>query len=93
MLTAEKKIKLDRRLARIEGQVAGLRRMLNEDRYCIDVLDQVSAARGALARVALAVLENHAHTCLRSALGSEDVDVRRQKVDELVKAFERHGRT
>ena len=76
----ELKRALDSRLARIEGQVRGLRRMIVQDAYCDDVLIQVSAARSALERTALAVLEHHMKHCLidRVRAGEDEI------VDELV---------
>jgi CsoR family transcriptional regulator, copper-sensing transcriptional repressor len=55
------------RLARIEGQVRGVGRMVEEDRYCIDVLTQISAVQAALDKVALGLLDGHAHTCVIGA--------------------------
>ncbi|HAE21036.1 MAG TPA: CsoR family transcriptional regulator [Spirochaetaceae bacterium] len=71
---------LDARLARIEGQVRGLRRMISEDAYCDDVLAQASAVRAALGKASLVVLEHHMKHCLidRVRAGEEDI------VDELV---------
>ncbi|NLJ47727.1 MAG: metal-sensing transcriptional repressor [Treponema sp.] len=76
---------LDARLARIEGQVRGIRRMISEDAYCDDVLAQVSAARSALDRTALAVLEHHMKHCLidRVRAGQDEI------VDELVESLSR----
>ena len=61
---------LAKRLARIEGQVRGIGRMLAEDRYCVDVLTQVSAVRSALDAVALELLEHHLHGCVQQAVKS-----------------------
>ncbi len=58
------KDQLQRRLARIEGQVGGIRRMVDEDRYCIDVLTQIAAVQAALDKVALGLLDGHARTCV-----------------------------
>jgi CsoR family transcriptional regulator, copper-sensing transcriptional repressor len=58
---------LDTRLSRIEGQVRGVRKMVDEDRYCIDVLTQISAIQAALDKVALGLLDDHAHTCVIGA--------------------------
>lgn len=66
MSPAEREI-LDR-LRRIEGQIGGVLKMQHEGRYCIDVLDQISAARAALAPVALLILERHVETCVHDAL-------------------------
>ena len=61
---------LGKRLARIEGQVRGIGRMLNEDRYCVDILTQVSAVRSALDALALELLERHLHGCVQEAVVS-----------------------
>jgi len=60
-----------RRLARIEGQVRGVTRMVEEDRYCIDVLTQISAAQAALDKVALGLLDDHARHCVIGGAASE----------------------
>jgi len=60
------------RLAKIEGQVSGIRRMYEGDRYCIDVLDQISAARAGLEAVALLILDDHVNGCIMEALESGD---------------------
>ena len=65
------KAQLDRRLSRIEGQVRGVRKMVEEDRYCIDVLTQISAIQAALDKVALGLLDDHAHTCVIGAAPQE----------------------
>ncbi len=81
-----------RRLRRIEGQVRGIARMVEEDEYCIDVLTQVSAATRALQAVALGLLENHLGHCVREAIqaGGEEGDA---KVTEAARAIERLVRT
>jgi DNA-binding FrmR family transcriptional regulator len=61
---------LAKRLNRIEGQVRGIGRMLDEDRYCVDILTQVSAVRSALDAVALELLEHHLHGCVQQAVKS-----------------------
>lgn len=91
MMDRETKDKLGRRLSRIAGQVAGLQRMLEEDRYCIDVVHQVSAVRSALAKVSQIVLEKHFQTCLVDAFESGDDAERQRKVEELMEVFSRHG--
>jgi len=78
------------RLSRIAGQVAGLQRMVEEDRYCVDVLLQISAARAALAKVSKVLLESHVQTCVRSAFESDDLDDREAKVAELVGIFDKN---
>ncbi|MEM1433931.1 MAG: metal-sensitive transcriptional regulator [Pseudomonadota bacterium] len=73
-----------KRLNRIEGQVRGVHRMIDEDRYCIDVLQQLQAIRAALARVEDAVLKDHAASCIQTAIASGDAEDQRQKFEELV---------
>jgi len=64
------KTALEKRLNRIEGQVRGIGRMIDDDRYCIDVLTQVSAVQSALDALALRILEHHLHGCVQSAVKS-----------------------
>jgi DNA-binding FrmR family transcriptional regulator len=75
-----------KRLRRIEGQVRGLQRMVEQDTYCIDVLTQVSAVRAALEGVALQLLAGHTEHCVSEAIRSGDGD---EKVRELNSAVER----
>ena len=72
-------------LKRIEGQVRGLQRMLEEDRYCIDILIQIQAARAALTNVGLTVLETHAKGCVVKAVQEGDAAV----VDEMIEAVKK----
>ncbi|MCE2476018.1 MAG: metal-sensitive transcriptional regulator [Alphaproteobacteria bacterium] len=72
------------RLARIEGQVRGIARMVEGDRYCIDVVRQIQAARAALGALEGIVMDDHLQTCVEHALTSDDLDDRRSKVEELV---------
>ena len=83
---AKHKTLVQRRLNRIEGQVRGLQKMVDEDRYCIDVLTQVSAAKAALESVALLLLADHTETCVADAIRSGDGEA---KVKELNSAVER----
>lgn len=78
-----------KRLSRIEGQVRGIARMLEEDRYCIDVVTQISAVRAALKRVEEEILKDHVGHCVESAIQSGDKDEQRQKVAELVEVLGR----
>lgn len=80
------------RLKRISGQVAGIQRMVEEDRYCVDVLLQVAAAEAALDRVGHMVLASHVDTCVSSALESGRPKERRKKMDELLDVFSKFGR-
>jgi DNA-binding FrmR family transcriptional regulator len=72
------------RLKRIEGQVRGIARMVEEERYCIDVLTQVRAARAALARVEAALLKDHLSHCIEGAIVSGDANEQRKKAAELI---------
>lgn len=75
------------RLARIEGQVAGVTRMVEQERYCIDVLTQINAVRAALDKVALGLLDGHALHCLAEGKGGPAEP--RQRVEELMAAVGR----
>ena len=81
-----------RRLGRVEGQVRGIARMVDEDRYCIDVLTQIAAARAALKRAEEELLRDHVATCVAHAIDSGDRDDQRRKIAELMDVFERTGR-
>ena len=79
------KSQLDDRLARIEGQVRGVRRMVEDDRYCIDVLTQISAVQAALDKVALGLLDDHARHCVMGADATDQKD----RAGELMRAVGR----
>jgi DNA-binding FrmR family transcriptional regulator len=81
-----------KRLSRIEGQVRGLGRMIEEDRYCIDIITQIAAARAALARVEEEILEDHIAHCVDQAIASGDPDQQRQKIAELMELLQRARR-
>lgn len=80
------------RLNRIAGQVQGVARMVEGDRYCIDILQQIQAVKAALARVEGEVLRDHAAGCVAEAMASGDAADRQAKVDELVNLFDRARR-
>lgn len=80
---------IGRRLKRIEGQVRGLGRMLDEDRYCIDILHQIQAVKAALTKAETELLRAHASKCVDDALKSGSIRERREKIVELVELFER----
>jgi DNA-binding FrmR family transcriptional regulator len=73
-----------KRLKRIEGQVRGIARMVEADRYCVDILTQTAAVRSALRAVERLIMEDHARTCIESAILSGDPDEQRAKFNELV---------
>jgi DNA-binding FrmR family transcriptional regulator len=84
---------LIRRLHRIEGQVRGIERMVEEDRYCIDLLTQISAVTTALESVAFVVLDDHVNHCVADALASGDTAAAEEKSRELLDAVHRFSRT
>jgi CsoR family transcriptional regulator, copper-sensing transcriptional repressor len=86
------KPQLRNRLRRIEGQVRGIAKMVDEDRYCIDVLTQLQAVRAALARVETEILKDHLGQCIEGAIVSGDAGEQRAKVQELVTLLERGTR-
>jgi CsoR family transcriptional regulator, copper-sensing transcriptional repressor len=90
---AADKDRLTNRLRRIEGQVRGIERMVEEDRYCIDILTQISAVTTALDSLALKLLESHVGSCVATALASGDEAQAMEKTKELLEAVERFTRT
>jgi DNA-binding FrmR family transcriptional regulator len=83
---------LKKRLHRIEGQVRGIERMVDEDRYCIDILTQVGAVKTALESLGFEILEDHVTHCVKDALTSGDEKTAAAKSDELLAAVERFAR-
>lgn len=73
------------RLKRIEGQVRGIQKMIEEERYCVDILVQISAIRNALQKVAFPLLESHTHGCVVDAITNKEGE--QQKIDELMDVF------
>jgi len=84
--------KLQTRLRRIEGQVRGVSRMVGEERYCIDILNQIQAVKAALTRVEEQVLKGHAAHCVAHAIKSGNIKDQTRKFDELVELFSRYGK-
>ena len=80
------------RLKRIEGQVRGLARMVEDDRYCIDIVTQIGAVRAALRRVEEEILRDHVAHCVEHAIASGDKADQRRKVAELMDVMGRAGR-
>lgn len=78
------------RLSRIEGQVRGVSRMIEDERYCIDILTQIRAIKAALNKVESAVLKDHADHCIVDAIKSGDTSEQKEKFNELVELFERY---
>jgi DNA-binding FrmR family transcriptional regulator len=84
---------LIKRLHRIEGQVRGIERMVDEDRYCIDILTQIAAVNTALESLAFKVLDEHVQHCVAGALASGDEEDAAEKSRELLEAVHRFART
>jgi CsoR family transcriptional regulator, copper-sensing transcriptional repressor len=83
---------LHNRLRRIEGQVRGLQRMVDEDAYCIDILTQVAAVQTALEQVAVNVLDGHVRHCVADAVNGTDETAADAKLDELMAAVRRFAK-
>jgi DNA-binding FrmR family transcriptional regulator len=90
---AAEKDALVKRLHRIEGQVRGIERMLEEDRYCIDILTQIGAVSTALESFAFRILDEHVNHCVSGALSSGNPEVAAEKSKELLEAVHRFART
>lgn len=86
-MRAETKRAVTARLKRIEGQVGGLLRMVEGDRYCIDLLTQIAAVRAALHTAEAEILRDHVGHCVAAAFASGDAAEQRDKVDELVQSI------
>ena len=86
------KASCQKRLGRIEGQVRGISKMVEEGRYCIDIVTQISAVRAALRRGEEEVLKDHVAHCVEHAIASGDKADQRQKIAELMDVIQRSGR-
>jgi DNA-binding FrmR family transcriptional regulator len=89
---SERREKSLARLKRIEGQVRGVVRMLEGERYCIDVLTQLSAIKSALAAVEGEILKDHSERCVAHAVASGDADTQQEKFSELIELLAKHYR-
>ena len=85
--------KIKSRMNRIAGQVAGIQRMIEEDRYCVDVLTQIGAVTTALESLAFRILDDHVDHCVTGALAAGDPGVAQEKSRELLEAVHRFTRT
>ena len=90
---SEKKDTLVKRLHRIEGQVRGIERMLEEERYCIDILTQIGAVSTALDSLAFQILDGHVKHCVAGAMASGDEAAAQAKAEELLAAVRRFAKT
>lgn len=91
-MQADTKVSLRKRLARVEGQVRGIGRMVDEDRYCIDVMTQLAAVRAALRGVEEELLRDHLSHCVADAIASGDRDQEGHMIAELMTVLGRAGR-
>jgi CsoR family transcriptional regulator, copper-sensing transcriptional repressor len=89
----ENKDALIKRLHRIEGQVRGIERMVEDDRYCVDILTQIGAVSTALESLAFRILDDHVNHCVSGAIASGDKGAAAEKTEELLKAVHRFART
>jgi DNA-binding FrmR family transcriptional regulator len=79
--------KLINRLKSIEGHVRGVEKMIEDDAYCIDIVNQISAVQSALSKVSALVLDRHLHTCVTTAIRGDDPDERERVIDEIMGVF------
>ena len=89
MINQEAKAKILGRMRRIEGQVQGLQRMVDNEAYCVDILMQIAAVQGALEQVEKLLLGRHIESCVADAIRSGSRGERQQKIDELLDVFAR----
>ncbi|MBC9874482.1 metal-sensing transcriptional repressor [Macrococcoides bohemicum] len=87
--TEEEKEKMVKRLKRIEGQVRGIQKMIEEDRYCVDILIQISAIESALKQVGFSVTERHMNHCVSDAIKKGEGT---ESIDELMKVLRQFGK-
>jgi CsoR family transcriptional regulator, copper-sensing transcriptional repressor len=87
------KERIRNRLHRVEGQVRGIERMVEDDRYCVDILTQVAAVRTALESIAYEILSDHVNHCVSDALASGDAERATEKSQELLAAVQRFAKT
>lgn len=84
--------KLLSRLSRVEGQIRGISRMVEEERYCIDILNQMQAVKAALKQIEQQILKGHAAHCVAHAVRHGGIKEQQKKFDELVELFGRYGK-
>jgi len=88
-MKAETKQQILSRLRRIEGQVRGLQRMVEEDRYCIDILTQTASTTAALYGIRDMLMTQHLETCVAASLENDDPEEKRERIDEVITVFSR----
>ena len=94
VLNERQKRSVANRLRRIAGQIDGVRKMVDQDRYCVDILNQTAAVTAALRVVEQMIMENHLNTCVAEAMRSNDQDEQREKTEEIMQIigkYRKHG--
>ena len=94
MMDERRKGRVGSRLRRIEGQIRGIQKMVDDDRYCMDIVAQTRAVVAALRAVEDVIMENHMQTCVADAFRSENSQQQREKIDEVMQVlsqFRKHG--
>ena len=91
-MTDERTTEISRRLKSVEGHVRGIERMVVEDAYCIDVVNQILAVQRALKKVSTLVLDRHLHACVTSAVRGDDDTEKDRVLDELLEVFQATGK-
>lgn len=89
-MDAETKADIIRRLQSVDGHVRGIQRMIEEDKYCIEVIKQIEAVQAALSKVNALILDNHLHTCVTTAIRSDEPARREAVISEILAVF-RHN--
>ncbi|MBZ4643622.1 MAG: hypothetical protein JG767_1231 [Deferribacteraceae bacterium] len=87
MVSEDKKKSILIRLAKIEGQVRGISNMVNEDKYCIDIINQINATKRALDKVAMIILKNHVNSCVTNAIKRDNSE---PIIDELIDVIDKY---
>jgi CsoR family transcriptional regulator, copper-sensing transcriptional repressor len=91
MMDAETKRRTLARVRRIVGQAQGIQRMVEDDKYCVDILLQISAVQGALEQVSKILMARHIESCVADSLQAGSERERARKIDELIEVFSRHS--
>lgn len=87
MMNQEQKADVCRRLKKIEGQIRGIVKMIEDDRYCVDVLSQTRAISSAIRSVENLVMKQHLQTCVKHSMQSNDIDDQNEKIAEIMELF------
>ena len=88
----ERRTQIVRRLRSVEGHIRGIERMVEDDAYCVDVVNQILAVQRALKKVSAAVMDRHLHTCVTHAIRGSDDDAKERVLQELMQVFEATGK-